>query len=174
MRETQCKPGRIVACYKPSKMACSSAWHLPVEVRQLTAPPASMSLSHPPKAVPEWALHIRSHNNLHNNVCLPRSPPQSSSHRRNADSTLFSPPTSQGLGHRWNNVLSDSSRQMVIELFLGLRLAQHLPSLHQRLHYPPPGPPEDPESDADEPYEKESLHAARQVPRPSPCCPARD
>ena len=64
-------------------------------------------------------------------------------------------------------MLSDSSRQMVIELFLGLRLAQHLPSLHQRLHYPPPGPPEDPESDADEPYEKEGLHTARQVLRPS-------
>lgn len=69
---------------------------------------------------------------------------------------------------RWNNVLSDSSRQMVIELFLGLRLSQHLPSLHQRLHYPPPGPPEDADSDADEPYERDGdgFHSPQQVRRP--------
>ena len=61
---------------------------------------------------------------------------------------------------RWNNVLSDASRQMVIELFLGLRLGQHLPSL--KLHYPPPGPPEDPESDTEE-ADEDGLHAPRQV-----------
>lgn len=30
---------------------------------------------------------------------------------------------------RWNNVLSDSTRQLIIEMFLGLRLNQHFPSL---------------------------------------------
>lgn len=29
---------------------------------------------------------------------------------------------------RWNNVLADSTRQLIIEMFLGLRLNQHFPS----------------------------------------------
>lgn len=30
---------------------------------------------------------------------------------------------------RWNNVLADSTRQLIIEMFLGLRLSQHFPSV---------------------------------------------
>ena len=55
---------------------------------------------------------------------------------------------------RWNNVLSDASRQMVIELFLGLRLRQHLPSLQPR--YPTLPPLVDPASDQEEGDEEES------------------
>lgn len=29
---------------------------------------------------------------------------------------------------RWNNVLADSTRQLIVEMFLGLRLSQHFPS----------------------------------------------
>ncbi len=30
---------------------------------------------------------------------------------------------------RWNNVLADGTRQLIIEMFLGLRLSQHFPSV---------------------------------------------
>lgn len=30
---------------------------------------------------------------------------------------------------RWNNVLADGTRQLIIEMFLGLRLKQHFPSI---------------------------------------------
>ena len=58
-------------------------------------------------------------------------------------------------------MLSDASRQMVIELFLGLRLRQHLPSL--RLHYPAPPAPVDPESEDDEGDEESPIPASRPV-----------
>lgn len=42
---------------------------------------------------------------------------------------------------RWNNVLADSSRQLIIEMFLGLRLTQHFPSA--RFPYTEPLPQQD-------------------------------
>ena len=30
---------------------------------------------------------------------------------------------------RWNNVLSDATRQQIVEMFLGLRMSQHFPSI---------------------------------------------
>ena len=30
---------------------------------------------------------------------------------------------------RWNNVLADGTHQLIIEMFLGLRLSQHFPSV---------------------------------------------
>lgn len=42
---------------------------------------------------------------------------------------------------RWNNVLADSTRQLIIEMFLGLRLSQHFPSA--RFHYNEPLPQQD-------------------------------
>ncbi|KAL3148494.1 hypothetical protein ABBQ38_013936 [Trebouxia sp. C0009 RCD-2024] len=48
---------------------------------------------------------------------------------------------------RWNNVLADSTRQLIIEMFLGLRLNQHFPSA--RFPYTEPLPQQD-ESDTEE------------------------
>ena len=42
---------------------------------------------------------------------------------------------------RWNNVLADSTRQLIIEMFLGLRLNQHFPSV--RFPYSEPLPRQD-------------------------------
>lgn len=42
---------------------------------------------------------------------------------------------------RWNNVLADSTRQLIIEMFLGLRLNQHFPSA--RFPYNEPLPQQD-------------------------------
>ena len=42
---------------------------------------------------------------------------------------------------RWNNVLADSTRQLIVEMFLGLRMVQHFPSL--RLPYNDATPLED-------------------------------
>lgn len=47
---------------------------------------------------------------------------------------------------RWNNVLADSTRQLIIEMFLGLRLNQHFPSA--RFPYSEPLPQQD-ESDTE-------------------------
>lgn len=58
-------------------------------------------------------------------------------------------------------MLSDASRQMVVELFLGLRLRQHLPSL--RLHYRPLPPLVDPESEEDEGEEESPTPTPRPV-----------
>lgn len=30
---------------------------------------------------------------------------------------------------RWNNVMEDSTRQLIVEMFLGLRMSQHFPSV---------------------------------------------
>ncbi len=42
---------------------------------------------------------------------------------------------------RWNNVLADATRQLIIEMFLGLRLSQHFPSV--RFPYSEPTPLQD-------------------------------
>lgn len=47
---------------------------------------------------------------------------------------------------RWNNVLADSTRQLIVEMFLGLRMSQHFPNV--RLLYIDPTPLED-ESDSE-------------------------
>lgn len=47
---------------------------------------------------------------------------------------------------RWNNVLADSTRQLIVEMFLGLRMSQHFPSV--RLVHTDPTPLED-ESDTE-------------------------
>lgn len=59
---------------------------------------------------------------------------------------------------RWNNVLSDASRQMVVELFLGLRLPVHLPSV--RTAEPPPA---EPVSEGDDSDDESPLPTPRQV-----------
>ena len=59
---------------------------------------------------------------------------------------------------RWNNVLSDASRQMVVELFLGLRLPVHLPSVHL-----PFAVPHEPVSDGDDSDDESPLPTPRQV-----------
>lgn len=48
---------------------------------------------------------------------------------------------------RWNNVLADSTRQLIIEMFLGLRLNQHFPSV--KFPYSEPLPRQD-ETDTEE------------------------
>lgn len=59
---------------------------------------------------------------------------------------------------RWNNVLSDASRQMVVELFLGLRLPVHLPGV--RLPY---AVPLEPASEGDDSDDDSPLPTPRQV-----------
>ena len=59
---------------------------------------------------------------------------------------------------RWNNVLSDASRQMVVELFLGLRLPVHLPSVHSTV-----APPPEPVSEGDDSDDDSPLPTPRQV-----------
>jgi len=84
------------------------------------------------RAVQDHYYHI-------NYVCAPNTPPP--------PSLLLS---TNPLHGRWANVLSDYSRQTVVECFLGLRLNDHFPSLtlpYQGDGNLPLGEPEDDEAD---------------------------